>query len=145
MDWRERLMAAGLRPAHGGGGCSMWLDRWERTIQIDWQLERFTYRCATPERAAAFTPGMSYPLELLVESDLSPAVSTVPLVCAVCRRPRQADQAAEACRFCGCRDSTVLQGQTLPITPVQPVQPVQPVLPPKRRKRDDGLKQLSLF
>lgn len=140
MDWRERLTAAGLRPAHGGGGCSMWLDRWKRTIQIDWQAERFTYRCATPERPAAFTPGMSYPLELLCNTDLSPAVSSVPLVCAACHAVRLPDQAAEPCAVCGCRDSTARGLSDATPAPVGETKPARP-----RRKSEDGLKQLSLF
>jgi hypothetical protein len=140
MDWREQLTAAGLRPAHGGGGCSMWLDRWERTIQIDWQAERFKYLCATPERPAAFTPGMLYPLQLLVETDLSPAVSSVPLVCAACHTVRPPDQAAEPCAVCGCRDSTA-RG----VPDAMPAPMAETKVAPKRRKSEDGLKQLSLF
>jgi hypothetical protein len=55
MDWRERLTAVGLVPAHGG--TSTWRDRWDRLIEIDWQAQRFAYRCAAAERPAAFTPG----------------------------------------------------------------------------------------
>lgn len=78
MDWRERLTEAGFRPAHGGGGGSMWLDLWERTISIDWQGQRFTYFCTEKERAPAFTPGKWYPLALLIEAtkeELEPSVT----------------------------------------------------------------------
>jgi len=78
MDWRERLKAVGLIPAHGTG---TWRDRCDRLIEIDWQAQRFTYRCAPAERPAAFTPGMSYPLDLLVTTDLCPPASvTAPVI-----------------------------------------------------------------
>jgi hypothetical protein len=118
----------------------MWLDRWERTIQIDWQAERFKYLCANPERPAAFTPGMLYPLQLLVETDLSPAVSSVPLLCAACQTTRVPDQAAMPCPICGCRDSMT---RGVPDVTPAPVAETKPA--PKRRQQDDGLKQLSLF
>ncbi len=68
MDWRERLQAckaARLQPVHGGGSGTLWCDGFGRQLQIDWQAERFTYRCSERERSAAFTPGVAYPLELL--------------------------------------------------------------------------------
>ncbi len=68
MDLRERLQAckaARLQPVYSGETGTLWEDGYCRELTIDWQAERFTYRCSERERPAAFTPGVAYPLELL--------------------------------------------------------------------------------
>jgi hypothetical protein len=68
MDWRERLQAckaARLQPVYSGETGPLWEDGYCRELSIDWQAERFTYRCSERQRPAAFTPGVAYPLDLL--------------------------------------------------------------------------------
>jgi ribosomal protein L37AE/L43A len=131
--------------------CAVWLDRFNRKIQIDWDRQRFVYQCAEADRPAAFTPRKSYPLALLFAEDseaiaangydFQPAsadqyVESARRWCLTCKASTSQDRLSEEswmCQECG----KVFAEKTATKTVAAAKEP--------RRKKSAELKQLSLF
>jgi hypothetical protein len=143
MDWRARLIGAAIRPANSGPMCAVWLDRFNRKIQIDWDTQRFVYLCAEADRPAAFTPGKSYPLALLFSGEdrgLTPPgspgeVDSAKRWCPKCLASTDQERLSRVSWMCG-KCNNVLPDASTHLVATEPK---------PRRKKAAEFKQLSLF